>query len=137
MDSEKKIIKIYSYYKDLNLPEECFNSKSLKNLLELSVANDINIFDDKKKLKNKKKIIKQCEDLKKIKLKEYTNELSSFNKKNNELKIIKIKEANENFMDKMESIDSIVSIINEESDDIKKLNNLLHSPEEFIDVFSN
>ena len=40
-------------------------------------------------------------------------------------------------MDKMESIDSIVSIINEESDDIKKLNNLLHSPEEFIDVFSN
>ena len=137
MDSEKKIIKISSYYKDLNLPEECFNSKSLKNLLELSVANDINIFDDKKKLKNKKKIIKQCEDLKKIKLKEYTNELSSFNKKNNELKIIKIKEANENFMDKMESIDSIVSIINEESDDIKKLNNLLHSPEEFIDVFSN
>ena len=98
MDSEKKIIKIYSYYKDLNLPEECFNSKSLKNLLELSVANDINIFDDKKKLKNKKKIIKQCEDLKKIKLKEYTNELSSFNKKNNELKIIKIKEANENFI---------------------------------------
>lgn len=135
MDSKKKIIKISDYYKDHDLPEECFSTQSIKNLLELSAMNNIDIFDkDKKKFKNKKKIIKDCENLKKIKLKEYTSEL---NKNKKDFKIIKIKEANDNFFDKLESIDSIVNIINDYDDDIKKLNNLIDSNDEFIEIFSN
>ena len=48
----KKIIKISDYYKDFNIPNEVFDSKSLKNLLELSAANEINIFDKRSKKKN-------------------------------------------------------------------------------------
>lgn len=134
----KKIIKISDYYKDFNIPNEVFDSKSLKNLLELSAANEINIFDkrSKKKIKKKDKILKQCEDMKKIKLKEYTKEIKKFGN-NEEIRCDKIKKANEHFFENIESIDSIMNILKNESDDIEKLNHLLNSDDEFIEIFSN
>lgn len=132
---KKKIIKISDYYKDFNLPNEIFNSKSFKNLLELSAANEIDIFDKKRiKIKKKEKILKQCEDKKKIKLKEFSKEIKKIG---TDVKIDKIKLVNDNFCENIESIDSIINIINNDSDDIQKLNNLLKSDDEFIEIFSN
>ena len=45
---KKKIIKISDYYKDYNLPDSCFNSNSIRNLLELSALNNVQLFDEDK-----------------------------------------------------------------------------------------
>lgn len=133
---KKKIIKISDYYKDFEIPKEIFNSKSLKNLLELSAANEIDLFEKKKlKIKKKDKIIKQCEDKKKTKLKEFTKEIKIIGLEG--IKSDKIKKANECFFEDIDNLDSIMNIVNNETDDIDRLNNLLKSDDEFIEIFSN
>ena len=134
----KKIIKISDYYKDYNLPETCFDSNSIKNLLELSAINDIQLFNDntnKTKIKSKKKIIKDCEKLKKIKIKELRKELNKYTNQSN-IESEKIIEANNNFANNLESIDNIINIVNTDND-IEKLNQLLNNSDEFIEKFSN
>ena len=134
----KKIIKISDYYKDYNLPETCFDSNSIKNLLELSAINDIQLFNDntnKIKIKSKKKIIKDCEKLKKIKIKELRKELNKYTNQSN-IESEKIIEANNNFANNLESIDNIINIVNTDND-IEKLNQLLNNSDEFIEKFSN
>ena len=80
MTDKKNIIKISDYYKDFEIPKECFKIESLRNLLELSADININLIDKKnKKVKSKKKIINECNKLKKIKIKELTKELNDIN----------------------------------------------------------
>lgn len=136
-NNKKKIIKISDYYKDFDLPNSCLSNDSFRNLLELSATNDIQIFDkknkEKTKIKNKNKIMKECEKLKKIKIKELTKEL---NKYTSNIESQKIKETNNKYVNNLESIDSIINIVSNDSD-IEKLNKLLSDSEDFIEKFSN
>ena len=136
-NNKKKIIKISDYYKDFDLPNSCLSNDSFRNLLELSATNDIQIFDkknkEKTKIKNKNKIMKECEKLKKIKIKELTKEL---NKYTNNIESQKIKETNNKYVNNLESIDSIINIVSNDSD-IEKLNKLLSDSDDFIEKFSN
>lgn len=136
-NNKKKIIKISDYYKDFDLPNSCLSNDSFRNLLELSATNDIQIFDkknkEKTKIKNKNKIMKECEKLKKIKIKELTKEL---NKYTTNIESQKIKETNNKYVNNLESIDSIINIVSNDSD-IEKLNKLLSDSEDFIEKFSN
>tara|TARA_B100000161_G_C33512087_1_gene396853 strand:+ start:229 stop:657 length:429 start_codon:yes stop_codon:yes gene_type:complete len=138
---KKKIIKISDYYKDYNLPDSCFNSNSIRNLLELSALNNVQLFDEDKKskykIKSKKKIIKECQKLKKIKVKELRKELNKYTGKNN-VDSEKIINANNKFVNNLESIDSIINIVNKDNlINIDKLNNLISESEDFIEIYSN
>ena len=136
---QKKIIKISDYYKDYNLPKSCFDSNSIRNLLELSAINNVQLFDgDKKKkykIKSKKKIIKECEKLKKIKIKELRKELNNYTSQEN-IDSEKIINTNNKFVNNLESIDSIINIVNTDND-IDKLNKLIVDSDDFIEIFSN
>ena len=135
----KKIIKISDYYKDYNLPKSCFNNNSIRNLLELSAINNVELFDENKqkkyKFKNKNKIIKECQKLKKIKIKELTKELNAYTTRQN-IDSEKIINVNNKFVTNLESIDSIINIINTDND-IEKLNRLIIDSDDFIEKFSN
>jgi hypothetical protein len=141
-DNQKKIIRISDYYKDFNLPEKCFNSDNLKNLLELSASNNINLFkrsNNSVKLNNPKKIINECTILKKIKLKEFTRELEDFNLSDSDISIGIIKITNDKYINNLENIDNIIKIINTKPD-IDYLDNLLSEDridDTFIEIFSN
>jgi hypothetical protein len=141
-DNQKKIIRISDYYKDFNLPEKCFNSDNLKNLLELSASNNINLFkksNNSVKLENPKKIINECTTLKKIKLKEFTKELEDFNLSDSDISIGIIKITNDKYINNLENIDNIIKIINTKPD-IDYLGNLLSEDkldDTFIETYSN
>ena len=77
--------------------------------------------------------MKECEKLKKIKIKELTKEL---NKYTNNIESQKIKETNNKYVNNLESIDSIINIVSNDSD-IEKLNKLLSDSDDFIEKFSN
>lgn len=141
-DNQTKIIKISDYYKDFNLPEKCFNSDNLKNLLELSAINKINLFkrnNNSVKLNNTKKIINECTTLKKIKLKEFTKELEDFNLSDSDISIGIIKTTNDKYINNLENIDNIIKIINTKPD-IDYLDNILNEDtvsDSFIEIYSN
>jgi len=141
-DNQKKIIRISDYYKDFNLPDKCFNSDNLKNLLELSAINNINLFkknNNNIKLNSTKKILNECNKLKKIKLKEFTKELKDFNLTDSDIQIGIIKITNDKYINNLENIDNIIKIINTKPD-IDYLDNLLsedNSNESFIEIYSN
>jgi esterase/lipase len=137
----KKIIKISDYYKDYNLPKSYFDSNSIRNLLELSAINNISIFDENKKnkykIKSKKKIIKECQNLKKIKIKELRKELNNYTSQDN-IDSERIIDVNNKFVNNLESIDSIINIVNKDDNiNIDKLNKLITDSDEFIEIFSN
>lgn len=139
MNSNKKIIKILDYYKDYNLPQECFKCDNLKNLLELSAINNIPIFERKKdniKVNSKKKIIKECRKLKKIKLKELTKELNGYNITESDVSCHKIKDTNDKYVNNIQSIDNIIKILNNDNN-IDYLDELVSEKNDFIEVYSN
>ena len=109
MSNTKNIIKISDYYKDFNIEENMLDN-NLRNLLFLTANNDINIFSynkNKKKLKNKKKIIKDCKDLKKIKLGEFTKELSNYSNFEENIDSNYIENRNNEYISNIKSIDNI------------------------------
>jgi hypothetical protein len=62
---------ITEYYSsiDNNVLGELSKNANIKNLINLSINSDINIFDNKKnkyKLKSNKRLLKECENKKKI-----------------------------------------------------------------------
>ena len=65
--------------------------------------------------------------------KELTKEL---NKYTSNIESQKIKETNNKYVNNLESIDSIINIVSNDSD-IEKLNKLLSDSEDFIEKFSN
>ena len=138
MNDNKNIIKISDYYKYYNLPKECFDSQSLKNLLELSALNNITLIDkNKKKVNSKKKIINECTKLKKIKLKEFRKELKDITITDTDVSISYVRNSNNKYIDGIENIDNIIKIINKNDSDINYLDKLLTNNTEFIEKFSN
>lgn len=138
MSDIKKTIKI-SDYQDIRLPDEFKLNNNIKNLLELSVSNNINLFNNKKKtkLKNKKSIIKDCKKLKKLKIIEFSKELSNITENETDTNIIKQK--NNKYINNIESIDSIINIIDNNDSELDILNNILSksTEEDYIETYSN
>jgi hypothetical protein len=135
-DNQKNIIRISDYYKDFNLPEECFNSDNLKNLLELSAVNNINLFrkhNNNIRLNSTKKILNDCNKQKKIKLKEFTKELKDFNSTDSNIQINIIKTKNDKYINNLENIDNIIKIINTKPD-LEYLDTLI-SEDNFNDTY--
>jgi hypothetical protein len=135
-DNQKNIIRISDYYKDFNLPEECFNSDNLKNLLELSAVNNINLFrkhNNNIRLNSTKKILNDCNKQKKIKLKEFTKELKDFNSPDSNIQINIIKTKNDKYINNLENIDNIIKIINTKPD-LEYLDTLI-SEDNFNDTY--
>ncbi len=138
MIDNKNIIKISDYYKDFEIPNECFKIESLRNLLELSATIDVNLIDKKKKkVKPKKKIINECNKLKKIKIKELTKQLNDINLTDTDVSSSAIIDTNKKFVNGIENIDNVIKIINKKDDDILYLNKLLSDTNDFIETFSN
>ena len=145
MSDNKKIIKISDYYKDYNLPQKCFDSNVLRNLLELSAVNHIKIFDknkNKTKVNSKKKIIRECRKLKKLKLKELTKELNSYNISESDVSSSIIKDKNNKYINNIEGIDSIIKILKDEKSEIDILDDIISDKNnkndfEFIETYSN
>jgi esterase/lipase len=131
---KKKIIKL-SDYEDFVIPDNFNDKKFIKNLLELSVKNNIEILDKKNCIKNKNNIIKNCENIKKKKLKEFTRKLN--NNKNKNIVSLDLKKNNDEFIENIESIDSIINIVKTHDSEIDNLNNELKNNKKFIDMFSN
>lgn len=140
MSNTKNIIKISDYYKDINIEEDMLDN-NLRNLLYLTANNDINIFSynkDKKKLKNKKKIIKDCKNLKKIKLGEFTKELSNYSNFEENIDSNYIENRNNEYINNIKNIDKIIKILNDDNELLKLKNIVSESKKEtFIEVFSN
>ena len=138
MKDNKNIIKISDYYKDFEIPKECFKIESLRNLLELSATIDVNLIDKKKKkIKPKKKIINECNKLKKIKIKELTKQLNDINLTDTDMSSTAIIDTNKKFVNGIENIDNVIKIINKEDNDILYLNKLLSDTSDFIETYSN
>ena len=138
MNDNKNIIKISDYYKDYDLPKECFNTESLKNLLELSAISNVNIIDkNKHKVNSKKKIINECRKLKKIKLKELTKELKDITITETDVSSSYVRDTNNRYLDGIENIDNIIKIINKNDSDINYLDKILSDKNEFIEKYSN
>jgi hypothetical protein len=123
----------------------------LKNLVLLSSINDVNIFKYKDSwiLKDKRKLIKECENKKKKKINEVCNSLKSLtNNNSSQIKII-----NDNLINDIQKIDSLIETIEKNDIDPKSLHFTLaksklkiHLPEsceylnkskKYIEIFSN
>jgi hypothetical protein len=133
----KKIIKLKDYYKDYELPDEFLKDKSIKNFLEISALNDINIFDKNKKklkIKSKRKIRQVCEEKKKEKI----NEMTSINSENGNIKRFNI--INKKNNKEIKNINSILNFI-DKKETISYFNKVLKkqnfSNEEYIEEFTN
>ena len=137
MNDNKNIIKISDYYKDYDLPKECFNSQSLKNLLELSALNNVILIDKNKKVKSKKNIISDCKKLKKVKLKELTKELKDITITETDVSSSYVRDTNNKYIKGIENIDNIIKIINRNDSDINYLERILTDNNEFIEKYSN
>jgi hypothetical protein len=142
MSDTKNIIKISDYYKDINIEENLLDN-NLKNLLYLTANNDINIFSssknkNKNKLKNKKKIIKDCKNLKKIKLGEFTKELSNYSTFEENIDSHYIESRNNEYINNIKNIDKIIKILNDDNE-LLKLKNIVSEKKRnnFIEIYSN
>ena len=125
---------IENYYNDIDKPiiNDCINNLNLKNLLALSTVTDLYVFSKKKKnqwkLKDKRELLKECEYKRKKTIKEVSTSLNILvkNKSPNITKEIKIK--NDNLLNKIENIDSIIETIEK---------NYPTFSEEYIEIYSN
>jgi hypothetical protein len=111
---------IENYYKDIDKPtiNNLINNNNFKNLLELSIITDLYIFKKKTencwKLKDKRQLLKECDNKKKYKIKEVTNTLNHLSKKKvpNVINVInEIKLNNNNLISELEKIDSLIDTI--------------------------
>ena len=127
---------IETYYKNIDKPtiDKCVNNINLKNLLSLSTVANLYLFTKKKKnqwkLKDKRKILKECDVQRKKTLKEVSTSLSALAKikSTNLVKEIKIK--NDTLLNKIENIDSFIETI-------EKIYPNLSDDNDFMEIYSN
>jgi len=126
---------IETYYKNIDKPviDNYANDLNLKNLLALSTITDLYLFTKKKKknewkLKDKRKLLKECDIKRKQTIKEVSTSLNvlSKNKSTNLVKEIKIK--NNTLLNKIENIDSIIETIENIYPTVS---------DEYIEIYSN
>ena len=125
--------KIKDYYKNIDNPviNNYINNINFKNILELSTITDLYVFKKEKKnqwkLKDKRQLLKECEYEKKKTIKEVTTSLNDLSK-NKTTKIKDIKVKNNNMINKIENIDSLI-------EDIEKAYSTLS--DEYCEIYSN
>ena len=108
---------IENYYKDIDKSTiyNLINNSNFKNLLELSIITDLYIFKKKKenswKLKDKRQLLKECDNKKKYKIKEIKSILNNLSKNKTSNIINEIKLNNNNFISELEKIDSLINTI--------------------------
>lgn len=129
---DNKTIKILNYFSNFEKKEETPNlddeisdleKTKIKNILELSIKNDIKLFDEKKnyKIKSKRNIIKECNNHKEDKINNFVHKIDKSKKK----KTSKIKILNDEFLKELESLESMITVVN--NNDFKLLKNISES----------
>ncbi len=115
-DKKDKIVDWENYYSsvDKNTLNNLCSNTNIKNLIYLSSQVDLNPFNKKNKkwqLKNKEKIIKECEQYKKKEIKEFSYTLSNLAKlgSNN---TSDVKNICKNYEEKLDNIDKIITCAN-------------------------
>lgn len=115
-DKKSNKVDLDSYYPtvDKNILENLCSNTNIKNLIYLSSQMDLNPFNKKNKkwqLKNKDKFIKECEQVKKKELKDFSATLTNLAKlgSNN---TIEVKNIYKNFEHKLENLDKIITCAN-------------------------
>jgi hypothetical protein len=131
MDIKEKNIE--KYYKDIDKPivNNMINNLNLKNLLNLTTIIDLSVFKQKKnkkewQLKDKRKLLKECEIKKKEKIKEATHTLTSLVTNKSKKVIDVVKNKNETILNEIENIDTLIETIEKEYPDTS-----------FLETFSN
>jgi hypothetical protein len=135
MDIKEKNIE--KYYKDIDKPivNNYMNNFNLKNLLNLTTIIDLSAFTNKNRnkkkkewqLKDKRKLLKECEIKKKEKIKEATSTLTSLVTNKSKKVIDDVKNKNETILNEIENIDTLIETIEKDYPD----NN------SFLETFSN
>jgi CII-binding regulator of phage lambda lysogenization HflD len=99
----------------------------IKNLVNLSSNNNINIYDKNKKIKTKDKIINECLKEKKKELKDISKVLLNLSKLS---QFDNVKDVYNNYENKINNIDKIISIVNTEEENI-------YYTEKYIEKYGN
>lgn len=115
-DKKPNKVDLDNYYPtvDKNILENLCSNTNIKNLIYLSSQMDLNPFNKKNKkwqLKNKDKFIKECEQVKKKELKDFSATLTNLAKlgSNN---TIEVKNIYKNFEYKLDNLDKIITCAN-------------------------
>ena len=125
---------IEKYYKNIDKPiiNEYVNKYNLKNLLELTTITDLYVFTKKKnnewKLKEKNKLLKECQMKRKLKIKEVKNTIQDIAKHKSTTIINEVKNKNINILTDIENIDTLIDTIEKDYPTIN-----IH----FLEQFSN
>ena len=126
MDEQNFKIRIIDFYKDVDKPilTNLFNDNEGKNILEQSTINDLQILKKEKnkwQIKDKRKLLKEIDIIKKRKVKEITSNFNSIGKTNQSISVLK--DTNNKLISEIESIDTFKNTM--DNDDLyKKLKNL-------------
>jgi hypothetical protein len=121
---------IEKYYKNVDKPviDNYTNNFNLKNLLELTSITDLYVFTKIKnnqwKLKDKNKLLQECQKKKNNKIKEVTTSLKALSKCTTQNKF-DIKNKNNEILDEINNIDNLIETIEKEY------------PENYLEIFSN
>lgn len=126
-----------NYYRNINKPiiNECINNLNLKKLLELSSIAKLNVFTSNKnknpewKLKEKRILLKECDLIRKHKIKEVSKSLTKLSKNKSNNLLLEVKDKNNSLLNDIETIDTIIETIEKDYPQIEKNN--------FLEKFSN
>jgi hypothetical protein len=111
------------------------NNLNLKKLLELSSITNLNVFTNKKKkniewkLKEKRILLKECDIIRKQKIKQVSESLNKLSKNKSKNLLLEVKNKNNNLLDDIETIDTLIETIENDYPLIDKNN--------FLEKFSN
>lgn len=103
--------------------------KNLKNILKIKNENNLYKYDKLKKkwlLKDKYKIIKNCNNEKKNKIKNLSKMINNLSKIPNENTLKNIKDLNKKFESEIENLDNIIKKVMSDSES-----------DDFIEIYSN
>ena len=124
-----------NYYKNIDKPiiNDCLNKFNLKNLLELSTITDLYVFTKQKKkewiLKEKRMLLKECDNKRKQKLKAVTESINELSKNKSKDLLLEVKQKNNSLLNEIETIDTLIETIEKDYPDIES--------KTFLEKFSN
>jgi hypothetical protein len=137
MNNNEVIINYYSTVDKDILNNICENN-DLKNLIYLSIENDVNIFNKKHKywqIKSKDKLLKECDNLKKKEIKQSSFNLANLAKLNNILPSKDVKNIFSKLENKINTLDNFINYVN----NMKDINNINKSSKKnnYLECYSN
>ena len=115
-DKKNNTFNIDEYYAsvDKNIIDKLCTNNNIKNLIYLSSQSDLNLFNKKNKkwqLKSKDKLLKECEQVKKKKIKDLSTTLSHLAKLGNN-NFQDVKNAYKSFEGNIENLEKIIDYVN-------------------------